>query len=182
MMEIGLLGFLRRRRHERPGYMLYTEAVRRARDPALYTTLGVPDTMDGRFDLVGLHVALLVNRLHAAPPPGKQLAQAVFDAMFADMDRTLRELGVGDMSVARRNKEMWEAFHGRAMAYEAALADPDAAALPAVLARNVWRDQAPPGAPETLAAAVRAHHAALAAEPMEAFAAGEAHFAEAVAA
>lgn len=182
MMENRLLGLLRRRRHERAGYMLYTEAVRRARDPMFYTTLGVPDTMDGRFDLVGLHVALLVNRLHGAPPPGQAVSQAVFDAMFADMDQTLRELGAGDMSVAKRNREMWEAFHGRAKAYEAALADPDPAVLTGVLARNVWRGEAPAGAAETLAATVRAHHAALGAETVEEFAAGEARFAGPVAA
>lgn len=178
-----MLGLLRRRPHERAGYMLYTSAVQTARDPALYLDLGVPDTLDGRFDLVGLHVFLMIDRLHTAPQPGPALAQAIFDAMFADMDRTLREMGVGDMSVSKRNKEMWEAFHGRSRAYEAALASDDPAALPDVLRRNVWRGQAspptPPQAPESLAARVRAHRAALAATPLESFTSGDARFPEA---
>ncbi|MGH7211060.1 MAG: ubiquinol-cytochrome C chaperone family protein, partial [Acetobacteraceae bacterium] len=71
------------RRHERAGFALYTKAVAAARSPYFYSDLGAPDTFDGRFDLVGLHVILLIERLRAAPPPGPDLAQAVFDAMFS---------------------------------------------------------------------------------------------------
>ena len=71
-----------------------------ARAPALYAVLGVPDTLDGRFDMVGLHAFLLIDRLRRDPPPGPELAQAVFDAMFSDMDVTLREMGVGDLTSA----------------------------------------------------------------------------------
>ena len=134
-----MLGLFRRKPHERAGYALYTEAVRAAREPYFYTALGVPDTLDGRFDLVGLHVFLIIDRLRAAAEPGPGLAQATFDAMFADMDFNLREMGVGDMSVAKRNKEMWEAFHGRSMAYAAALAGEGPMTLEEALDRNVWR-------------------------------------------
>jgi cytochrome b pre-mRNA-processing protein 3 len=143
---MGWFGLLRRRPHERAGFELYGAAVAAARDPALFAGFGVPDTLDGRFDLVGLHVALLIRRLRRdADPRGPALAQAVFDAMFSDMDLNLREMGVGDLSVGKRVKRMWEAFHGRAQAYEAALDAGDAAALAAALARNVWRGE-PPGA------------------------------------
>ena len=165
-----------RKRHERAGYALYGAAVQAARDPCLYAALGVPDTLDGRFDMVGLHVFLLIDRLREAPAPGPALSQAVFDAMFADMDFNLREMGVGDMSVGKRNKEMWEAFHGRAKAYEAALASDDEAALAAALGRNVWRGDGPPGAAEALAGSVRRSRAALAAEPLARFADGSARF------
>ena len=101
-----------RRRHERAGFALYTSAVAAARSPFFYTA----DTLDGRFDLVGLHVFLLIDRLRRDPPPGPELAQAVFDAMFADMDVNLREMGVGDLSVGKKVRAMWEAFHGRAAA------------------------------------------------------------------
>ena len=77
-------------------------AVTAARDPDLYGVLGVPDTLDGRFDLIGLHAFLLIRRLRALPPPGPALAQAVFDAMFSDMDINLREMGVGDLSVGKQ--------------------------------------------------------------------------------
>ena len=119
-------GLFGRKRHERAGYALYTESVRAAREAwSVHQALGVPDTLDGRFDMVGAHVFLVIDRLRAAPDPGPALSQAVFDAMFADMDFNLREMGVGDMSVGKRVKEMWEAFHGRAQAYEAAMQDAD---------------------------------------------------------
>lgn len=173
-----MLRLLRRSRHERAASGLYAAAVEAARDPALYAALGVPDTLDGRFDLLGLHAFLLIRRLNRDVPPGPGLAQAVFDAMFRDMDANLREIGVGDLSVARKMKQMWEAFHGRAAAYEAAFAAEDAAALPAALVRNVWRgaaENAAPGA-AVLAHAVQMQAAHLEAQPLAAFVAGTATF------
>ena len=73
------------------GCVLYAEAVAAARDPHLYAGLGVPDTLDGRFDLVGLYVSLVIRHLQCLPPPGPALAQAVFDAMFNYMDVALRD-------------------------------------------------------------------------------------------
>jgi len=160
-LESKVLGFLRRRRHERLGFELYGAIVAAAREPFLYRELGVPDTLDGRFDLVGLHAFLVIRRLTALPPPGPDVAQAVFDAMFADMDINLREMGVSDLAVGKRVKAMWEAFHGRATAYAAALEAGDAA-LAEALERNVWRGRAPEGdAPLRLAGLVRRHAAML---------------------
>jgi cytochrome b pre-mRNA-processing protein 3 len=172
-----LLGLRRRDRHERSGFRLYGMAVAAARAPALYAVLGVPDTLDGRFEMVGLHAFLLIDRLRRESPPGSDLAQSVFDAMFSDMDVTLREMGVGDLTVGKRVREMWEAFHGRAAAYEAALADADDGALSAALGRNVWRGMTPPpGAPEALALMVRAQQARLAEQDLAAFVTGGARF------
>jgi cytochrome b pre-mRNA-processing protein 3 len=173
MAFFGLVG---RSRHERTGFELYTDAVRLARDPVYFTTLGVPDTLDGRFDLVGLHAALLIRRLRGLPSPGQALAQAVFDAMFADMDFSLRELGVSDMSVARRVRAMWEAFHGRAMAYEAPLDASDPASLAEALARNVWRGAAPDGSAGALAKAAMAQDRHLATLDLPFFLAGQSGF------
>ena len=128
--------------HERAGFALYAAAVAAARDPWFYGTLLVPDTLDGRFDLVALHAFLLVHRLQASPAPGPDLSQAVFDAMFSDMDNNLRELGVSDLRVGKRVGAMWEAFHGRSMAYAQPLDAADPVALAAALARNVWRGDA----------------------------------------
>ena len=133
--------------------------------------------MQGRFDLFGLHVALLIRRLrHDADPAGKALAQAVFDAMFADMDLNLREMGVGDMSIGKRVKRMWEAFHGRAQAYEAALDAGDSGALAEALTRNLWNGAAPDHAAPRLAARAMALDAALATQPMTALRAGLVEF------
>ena len=88
----GLLRLLRGNRYERAGYALYGAAVAAARQPIFYAELGVPDTLDGRFDMVGLHAFLLIRRLPALPGPGPALAQAMFDAMFNAMDLNLREM------------------------------------------------------------------------------------------
>jgi cytochrome b pre-mRNA-processing protein 3 len=148
-----------RGRHERIGFQLYTQAVQAAREPYFYAELGVPDTLDGRFDLVGLYVCMVIRRLRILPPKGPRVAQAVFDAMFSDMDINLREMGVSDMTIAKRVRAMWEAFHGRAYAYEAPLAAHDLEALAAALTRNIWRGEAAPGAPETARIALAQMHA-----------------------
>ena len=107
--------------------------------------------------------------------------------MFADMDMNLREMGVSDLVVGRRVKNMWEAFHGRAVAYEAALDAGDAAALALAFARNVWRGAAPgavgegdalvAGPPaERLAALAVAQAAGLAAQPLATLLRGEVRF------
>jgi cytochrome b pre-mRNA-processing protein 3 len=171
-----LAGFLRRRhRHERAAFQLYGSAVAAARDPHLYATLGVADTLDGRFDAIALHVYLVVRRLNLEPDPGPALAQAVFDAMFLDMDTNLREMGVGDLSVGKRNRAMWEAFHGRAAAYAASWGD--AAALEAAVARNFWRGAAPPaGSPAALARLAKTQAACLADQTLDALLRGELQF------
>jgi len=169
---MGFFSFIFGARHERTGFMLYNVAVQAARDPAWFETLAVPDTLDGRFDLIGLFAALLIRRLCGLPPPGPALAQAVFDAMFADMDFNLRELGVSDMSIGRRMRAMWEAFHGRALAYDGALDEADGPALAAALARNVWRGHAPAGAADRLARAALAQNRHLAGIAVAQFQAG----------
>lgn len=152
--------FFRRSKHERAAYLLYGSAVAAARDPYLYATLGVPDTLDGRFDAICLHVYLLIRRLNQDGTAGAEMAQAVFDAMFNDMDINLREMGVGDMSVGKRNRKMWEAFHGRSAAYAAAWEDPETFA--AGLGRNFWRGAEPlAGSPAILVRLARAQFAAL---------------------
>jgi cytochrome b pre-mRNA-processing protein 3 len=171
------LGLSRRGWHERAGFALYGAAVAAARQPYLYTTLGAPDTLDGRFDLVGLHAFLLIRRLQREAAPGTALAQAVFDAMFSDMDINLRELGVGDMTVGKRVRAMWEAFHGRSAAYAMAMAEAGQAPLAAALARNIWRGEPPPdGAAEALARLARAQDAYLADQPFAALSRGEVRF------
>jgi cytochrome b pre-mRNA-processing protein 3 len=160
---LGLLRMIRRDRHERAGFELYGATVAAARDPFLYLAMGVPDTLDGRFDMVSLHAFLLIDRLRHAESPGPALAQAVFDAMFSDMDVNLREMGVGDLSVGRKVRVMWEAFHGRAAVYAATIKAGDIAALEAALERNVWRGApAPDGASEALARAALAQQRHLA--------------------
>jgi cytochrome b pre-mRNA-processing protein 3 len=171
--DVGLLSLIRRGRYERLGFELYGAAVAAARDPFLYTSLGVPDTLDGRFDMIGLYTFLLIQRLKREPAPGPALAQAVFDAMFSDLDVNLREMGVGDLSVGRKVRVMWEAFHGRSAAYAAALNASDMAALDAALERNVWRGKLPPdAATQALRRLVLAQEARLSAQSLDRLAQG----------
>ena len=179
--EAGVAGFLRKRsKHERAAFNLYGVAVKAARDPYLYATLGIPDTLDGRFDAIGLHAYLLIRRLNPDGELGRTLAQGVFDAMFTDMDINLREMGVSDLSVGKRNRAMWEAFHGRAAAY--AENWDDLAKLAAAIARNIWRGAQPPeatvpgGAAAALARLAHAQARHLAAQTLAAMAAGEVHY------
>ncbi len=178
MPVAGFLGFGRGARRERLGFTLYTASVAAARDPYLFTVVGVPDTLDGRFDVVGIYAFLAIQRLKREPEPGPALAQAVFDAMFSDMDINLRELGVSDMSIGKRVRAMWEAFHGRALAYSQAMEAEDLPALEAALIRNIWRGAEPPseGAGAALVRLVLAQEACLATQTMDALSAGEISF------
>jgi cytochrome b pre-mRNA-processing protein 3 len=173
---LGLKGLRKAKRHERAGFALYGAAVAAAREPYFYESLGVPDTLDGRFDLIALHAFLLIHRLQSLPESGPDLAQAVFDAMFSDMDMSLREIGVSDLRIGKRVRAMWEALHGRAKVYTAAMEAADTAALQAALARNVWRGEAPDNAAAALARIVLAQDAHLASQTLATLAGGEARF------
>jgi cytochrome b pre-mRNA-processing protein 3 len=136
---------LAKRKWHDTAHALYVAAVAEARRPEFYRDLGVQDTVDGRFDLITLQVVLVIHRLRQirdAEPAADAVSQALFDIMFADMDRSLREMGVGDLSVGKRVKAMARAFFGRAEAYEAGLAAPDDA-LEQALARNLYRGSGP---------------------------------------
>ncbi len=179
---MAFLGLFGGKRYERAGFEIYTEAVQAARDPAFYTSLQVPDTMDGRFDMVGLYVFLVIHRLREGGDKGKALGQAVFDAMFSDMDFSLREIGVSDMRMGKKVKEMWEAFHGRSSAYASALMAGDTEALAAAIGRNVWRGQVEHGPAHTLAEIAMAQSRNLATQPIEALLSGRIDFTPAEAA
>jgi cytochrome b pre-mRNA-processing protein 3 len=173
-LDLAFPGFRRRSKHELAGFRLYGAAVAAAREPLLYRDLGVADTLDGRFDLLCLYSFLLIRRVQREPEPGPALAQAVFDAMFSDMDVNLREMGVGDLSVGRRVRAMWEALHGRAVAYGAAMDAGDTVALEAAIARNVWRGAtAPAGSAAALVRLANAQAACLDGQAWDALAAGD---------
>lgn len=125
---------------------LYGAIVAQARLPAFYRIYGVPDTVNGRFEMVVLHAILVLSRLEAAGGTARQLGQAVFDRFCADMDANMREMGVGDIAVPRKMKAIGEAFYGRKQAYETAIAQPAPDALVAALARNVYSSEQTAGA------------------------------------
>jgi cytochrome b pre-mRNA-processing protein 3 len=111
--------------------------VEQARQPVFFSGYGVPDTLDGRFELICLHAFLYLHRLKAERPQSSRFSQDLFDRMFADFDRSLREMGVGDLSVGKHVKQMARAFYGRILSYESALAGDDSG-LAAALSRNLF--------------------------------------------
>ncbi|HBC09284.1 MAG TPA: hypothetical protein DC046_17130 [Rhodospirillaceae bacterium] len=142
---------------------LYGDVVRQARQPAFYGAGGVADTEDGRYDLILLHMFLVIERLNRISPDPTKLKQDLFDVLFEDLDLNLREMGFGDEGVRRRIQKMVEGFYGRMTAYREGLTGGEEA-LESALRRNLYRNNAtPPDAAVTrLAGYVRAQTAALA--------------------
>jgi len=156
--------------------LAYRHVVEQARRPEFFTRLGVPDTLDGRFELICLHAFLYLHRLKG-DATAAAVTQRFYDTMFADFDRSLRELGTGDLSVGRQIKRMAEAFSGRIRAYEDGIGGDDAV-LAAALARNLY-GTAPAGAEQVadMARYLRREAAGLAAQPAVSLLAGAVAFA-----
>jgi cytochrome b pre-mRNA-processing protein 3 len=134
---------------------LYGAIVAQARSPAFYRDYGVPDTLEGRFELIVLHTMLVVRRLAGGDADMRKLGQAVFDQFCRDMDQNLRELGVGDLAVPRHMQRMGEAYYGRTAAYAAALDPGDRDRLAGALAKNIFSTMGdPPAGARRLAAYV----------------------------
>lgn len=165
---------------------LYSAIVSEARRVVFYAEYGVPDTATARFDMVVLHLALVVRRLKAdpavetlLPAEGRRKPQTVHDRVqdlveyfFTDMDGSLREMGVGDVAVPKRMKKLAAAWNGRIRAYDAALTDGDPSALAEALARNVFAAAKTADGAPALAAHVSEAAAALAEQPLDHLLAG----------
>lgn len=117
---------------------LYGAIVAQARLPVFYLDYGVPDTVNGRFEMILLHAGLLLDRLSGEAGAARAVGQGVFDRFCQDMDDTLRERGVSDVKVPKEMKRVAEAFYGRLAAYRTALHGTDPQALPGALRRNVY--------------------------------------------
>ena len=128
--------FSRQRAVRETAERAYQRVVEQARQPVFFAEYGVPDTVDGRFELICLHAFLYLHRLKSEPGSAA-VSQAFFDTMFADMDRGLREMGTGDLSVGRHVKRMAQGFYGRIRAYQEGLESGDEV-LSAALARNLF--------------------------------------------
>ncbi|MBR1085907.1 ubiquinol-cytochrome C chaperone family protein [Bradyrhizobium manausense] len=115
---------------------IYGMIVTQAREPIFYRDLGVPDTVNGRFDLLLLHLWLLLRRLRTVAQGGTELSQALFDRFCEDMDDNLREMGVGDQTVPKRMRAFGEAFYGRVQAYDQAT-ETGAEALAQAICKNI---------------------------------------------
>jgi cytochrome b pre-mRNA-processing protein 3 len=131
------------------GDALYAACVAQARRPEFYTSMGAPDTLEGRFELYTLHVVLVVLRLKGHGDNPSAAAQALFDAYLQSLDIALREMGVGDLSVGKKMKKLGRAFYGRVKSYDAAQAasgdlddiDPEALVRYALTVRAALAEQ-----------------------------------------
>lgn len=133
-----IFGWFRRRANDDAAAAAYAELVGAARQPALFARIGVPDTLEGRYEVLVIHLFLFLYRLKEESEDVRGHSQRVFDVMFRDLDRSLREMGVGDLSVPKRIKKLAGAFYGRTAAYDAALTACDGVELEVAVLRNVF--------------------------------------------
>jgi len=136
-----ILSLFRKNTATEPVYAVYNSIVAQSRQPVFYAELGVPDTVTGRFDMISLHMALLFRRLRNGPKAGKDFSQAVFDLFFKDMDRSLREMGAGDLGVPKKIQKMGNIFFGLLAALNEAMDRNDDEALAAVISRNFFNGE-----------------------------------------
>ena len=168
-----LLHLSRRRTDPAP---TYDAIVDQSRQPGFFAACGVPDTVYGRFDLLVLHAFIVFRRLNAAGDGLEDFRQALFDHMFQDMDASLRELGVGDLSVPKKIKKMAKGFYGKVVAYEKALSGSDEDVVEA-LRRNLFADADPAaGQVAAMALYLRTTAARVADQPVDEILAGRVAF------
>jgi cytochrome b pre-mRNA-processing protein 3 len=180
-----ILGAFRRDDPNRNIHGLYGAIVAQARSPVFYTHYGVSDSVEGRFELIVLHLVLVLRRLGADQPasgrgpslgPGSAVGQRLFDVFCRDLDDNLREMGVGDLAVPRRMRQFGEAFYGRQAAYGAAVGAADPQELEKALARNILGDGDAEDRAAPLGRYMRAAAAQLDAQSEDALIAGRAVF------
>jgi len=139
---MGILSFLGLRRPAVSADELYSAIVNQARQPRFYVDYGAPDTVAGRFDMITLHAYIVMRRLNELGPEGGAVSQNLFDTMFLDMDRNMREMGVGDIVVGKRIKALAISFYGRIKAYDEALEN-SSDELTDALRRNLYLEGTP---------------------------------------
>jgi len=154
-------------------FAVYTPIVAQSRRPRFYAGWGVADTVTGRFGMVSLHMSLVLHRLRGERQAAR-FSQALFDLFFRDMDRSLREMGVGDLSLPRRISRMTEIFYGLLASVGSALDNGGGAVLTAAISRNLF--DAEPNAADEIAAYCLQQAAALAGQPVAAIVSGNVRF------
>lgn len=151
---------------------VYRAIVAQSRQPVFYAEWGVPDTLTGRFDMISLHMALLLRRLRRSGGDATEFSQQLFDYFFKDMDRSLREMGVSDLGVPKRIQKMSEVFYGLLTNLNDAMDKRDEVELEAVIRRNLFGDDAAADA-SRLAAYLSAQSDALETQSTDSIRAGQ---------
>jgi cytochrome b pre-mRNA-processing protein 3 len=166
-----ILSLFRKKTPTEPVFAVYRAIVAQSRRPVFYAEWQVPDTVTGRFDMISLHLALLFRRLRSGDAEVREFSQAVFDLFFQDMDRSLREMGAGDLAVPKKVQKMGGLFYGLLSAINDALDRDDIAQLTVVLERNIYAGASAPEARQ-LAEYIEAEAKRLDAQPVEAIVSG----------
>lgn len=170
-----ILSLFRKSTATEPVYAVYNSIVAQSRQPIFYAEWGVPDTVTGRFDMISLHMALLFRRLRTGTKAGKDFSQAVFDLFFKDMDRSLREMGAGDLAVPKKIQKMGNLFFGLLAGLNEAIDRNDDEALAAVISRNLLGGEDSANV-RALVAYVRERDSDLANQPADSIIAGDLRF------
>ena len=137
-----MFSFLRRDNSLSNVDKVYGIVVNQSRQPVFYTELTIPDNIDGRFDVLSLHMFFIFSRLKNEEKIAADFSQSLFDTMFVDMDQSLREMGVGDLSVGKRVKDMGKALLGRIEAYDKAFSA-EYSDIEDTIVRNIYRGDPP---------------------------------------
>jgi cytochrome b pre-mRNA-processing protein 3 len=143
---------------------LYGAIVAAARHVRFYEKMGVPDTIEGRLEMIVLHLFLVLNRLKSEGV--EDLRQRLTDEFFTDMDHSLRELGVSDVTVGKKVRKIAESYYGRVTAYDRALSE-GPKGLEDDLSRNIYPDGAPGNSATVMTAFVAAAVDSLGQVPLE---------------
>jgi cytochrome b pre-mRNA-processing protein 3 len=168
-----MFGLFRNKERDAQISRLYDQILAQSRDPQLFTVGQVPDTVEGRTDMMLLHLFLLMHRLGGEQGSVHELARGVCDRFFTELDRAMREMGVGDLTVPKKMRKIADIYTGCSSAYGNGLASADPAELPDALLRNVYgRDEAKRPQARALADYVLRAAKSLANLPAEAFVGG----------
>ena len=132
--------FFKKKKYETISNDIYQKIVNFSRNKIFYTKYGVPDTIDGRFDLLVLITIIVVHRLSKIKNEGSELSQMIFDIVFKDLDYSLRELGAGDVSVANNMKKLISSYMGRQKIYVKAFKSEDEKFLALAFKNNIFRN------------------------------------------
>jgi cytochrome b pre-mRNA-processing protein 3 len=160
-----ILNLFRKRPPNEAVTAVYRAIVAQSRQPHFYAEWGVPDTVTGRFDMISLHMSLVLHRLRGEGAAASEFSQALFDLFFLDMDRSLREMGAGDLAVPKKVRKMTEIFYALMTGINEAIERNDLPGVEAVLRRNVLADIENADA-AALAGYLMAQRAALTAQPV----------------
>ena len=120
---------------------IYGSIVAQSRKPVFYATWNIPDTIEGRFEVLVMHMALFIHRMDQIGPDGASFGQLVAEAFIDDLDGSFREMGVGDLAVPKRMKAASEAYLGRLLTYNGALKNKNRAELVIGISRNMINDE-----------------------------------------